>query len=298
MSYLIILISLFFLLSCGKTEDKKVSRIPKVLKTDIYKIELSPSYPSKNSVITAKVKGVNPTNLKYQWIVNDREIEGATENTLKYPGLKKGDKVQLKVFIKDQGELVSNPLIISNILPRIQSAKIIPEVPKKGDRLNIEVQTFDEDGDPVTLLYEWFINGEPFIKDTDAITIDGTMIKRGDKVSVKITPTDGEGEGNPIILYTIVANSPPNISPDIEARFDGSLYKTQIKAEDPDGDNVTFMIREGPEGMKIDPQTGLITWEVSPDDKGQHTIMVSANDGHGGEALISFIARISLTSPE
>jgi len=293
---LIFFIFILLLLSCTKAGEEEASRAVKPQKTGIYKIELSPAYATKNSAITVKVKGANPLDTSYQWIVNDMAVEGATEKVFKYPGLKKNDRVKVKVSVKDKGEMVSESLVISNITPHIQFAKLVPKNSRIGDELKVESKESDRDGDRVSLLYEWFINGEPAGGTDDVINIDGETIKRGDKVSVKLTPTDGEQKGQAVTLYSIVTNSPPTVLPDTKARFEGNIFTSQVMAEDPDGDNLTYTLQKGPEGMKIDSESGVITWEVTPKDEGEHSIVVSVNDGHGGEVLVPITTEITFVS--
>ena len=298
MKYLLMFISLILLLSCGKNGNEAASPAGRLSQADIYKVKVSPSYPSKNNAITASVKGVNPSNVSYQWFVNDRAIEGATEKVLKYPGLRKKDRVQVKISIKNHGEIVSQPIIVSNTPPEIRKAKIVPKTPRIGEDIKVEAQTFDENYDSVRVFYDWFINGEPVFEDSDTISIDGTFIKRGDRVSVKITPDDGDVRGTPVTLYVIVANSVPDIQDDMQAIFKGRVYTSRVRALDPDNDPMTFALKKGPEGMTIDPQSGVITWEVSEEDKGKHLTTVSVNDGHGGEALVTFSTNITIAPPQ
>lgn len=291
---LIFLFCIFLLFSCSKgKEAQKVS--PE--KKSPYTIELLPEGATKNTPISVKVKGIKPSDLSYQWIVNDVEIEGATENILMYSQLKKHDGVQVKVFIKGQEELISEPLFISNLIPQIQAARFTPQNPRKDDELTVDVRTSDGDDDAVSLLYEWFVNGEASGETSDSIMLNELSVKRGDKISVKITPTDGEDEGAPITIYTYIVNSPPKILPDIKAGFDGSLYTSRVIANDPDEDTLSFALKDAPAGMTINPQTGVITWEVKPEDKGEHNITVSVSDGNGGETIVPFTARIIFAPP-
>lgn len=287
---------IFLFISCSKKEEALQTVTPQ--KTTIYKIELSPKGATKDDLVSVTVKGVNPSDLSYQWIVNDIEVEGATEDVLQFPELKKNDRVQVRVSIKGYGELTSDPLIISNIIPRIQLAKLIPQNPKKGDELRADVRAYDGDGDDVELLYEWFRNEEPLGETSDTVNIDGELIKRGDRVSVKIVPTDGEQQGQPVILYGFVANSPPKVLSNIEARFDGLVYKSEVKAEDPDGDSLTYTIKGGPEDMTIDRKRGIITWRVTPEDIGEHDVIVSVSDDYGGETLVRFTTKIKFVPPQ
>jgi len=282
-------LSIFLLISCKKAVEEQTIEPQK---ESPYKIELSPLSAKRDDIITVKVSGADPQDLSYQWIVNGTEIEGAKGNTLNYPKLKKKDSVQVMVSIKGQGEFISEPLVIANTIPQIQSARLIPSDPKRGENIKVEVKAFDGDGDGVRITYAWFINGERAYETSD--TLSGTLIKKGDKVSVKITPSDGEQDGESITLYAIVVNSPPAVSTNIEARFDGFTYTSRINAQDPDGDPLTYTIKHGPEGMTIDSK-GVITWKVKLEDRGKHNIIVSVSDGSGGEVIVPFTTSIGFT---
>ena len=290
---LALLVSSLVFFSCSQSGEEKASDAVKSVKTGIYKIELTPAYATRNSTISVKVKSVHPSNLTYQWVVNNSDIEGAVGDVFKYPALKKNDRVQAKIFIKDKKmELISEPLVISNMVPLIQTADLVPDNPKKGDKLKVEVNAIDNDGDTVGLTYEWFINGEPAGMGYDYLDIDKEAIKRGDKISVKITPSDGDVEGRAITIYSNVGNSPPEVLSDIKAEFKGMVYSAKVIAKDPDGDVLAYGLQTGPEGMQIDSQSGFIAWDVKPEDKGEHNIVISVKDGHGSSVLIPLTIKI------
>lgn len=286
----------FLLSSCSK--DEKTLQTAGV-QASLYKIELLPAGATKDSNVTVKVIGVSPSDLSFQWIVNGAEIEGATKDVLNYPELKKGDRVQARVLVKGKDEIMSGSLIISNSAPQIKTIRLAPRNPKKGEKLRVsENEAYDADGDAISFTYAWFINSEPIGIYTDVLDTTELPTKRGDRISVKITPTDGEQEGTPIILNSIIINSPPKVSPQIKAEFNGLVYTSKIIAEDPEGDPLTYTLRQAPEGMTIDSKTGVITWQVKPEDKGEHEITASVSDGQGGETIISFTTAINFTPPE
>ncbi len=277
-------------------KEEKTSNAVKPVNTGIYKIKLTPAYADRNSTISVKVKSVHPSNLTYQWVVNGSDIEGAVGDVLEHPELKKNDRIQAKIFIKDKKmELISEPLVISNIVPHIQTAKLVPDNPKKGDKLRTEVNATDNDGDTVWLTYEWFINGEPAGMGFDSLDINTEAIKRGDKISVKITPSDGDADGRAITIYSNVGNSPPEVLNDMKAEFKGKIYSAKVVAKDPDGDVLVYGLQTGPEAMQIDSQSGLITWNVKPEDKGEHNIVISVKDGHGSSVLVPLTLKIGFT---
>lgn len=192
----------------------------------------------------------------------------------------KADEVQTKSEQEGE-EIPSNTVKTGNTPPELTSVKIMPEVFKPGDTLYIEASASDLDEDEVTILYEWTKNGEPAGNDKKI----GVPIKRGDRISVRITPFDGEVHGNPITMRREISNLPPMIIENKEFSFDGKVYTYQTKAEDPDEDTLTYSLKSGPEGMTINPSTGLVQWDVPLNFKGKVSYTISANDGNGGESL-------------
>jgi hypothetical protein len=137
----------------------------------------------------------------------------------------------------------------------------------------------DQDNDLVTLVYDWFKNGEPV---GSGDTLSG--FKRGDKVSVKITPFDGKDYGPPKTLSIEINNSTPKITEYKDIKFDGNSYIGQVKATDPDGDPLTYSLKSAPSGMTIGSSTGMVKWNVPSDSKGKIPFTISVTDGRGGEA--------------
>ncbi|MEW6601705.1 MAG: putative Ig domain-containing protein, partial [Nitrospirota bacterium] len=172
--------------------------------------------------------------------------------------------------------------------PKLGNVKIMPEVFRTGDRLYVDVTVSDVDGDDVTVNYEWTLNGEPA---GSAREIDAE-IKRGDRLSVKITPYDGELYGRTITLKREIGNTPPVIEENKSFVFDGKTYTIQIMASDPDGDDLTYSLKTAPEGMSID-SAGLITWNVPSEFKGKAPVAVSVADGNGGQAEVNFTITIT-----
>ena len=294
MKIIVLALTLFLIISCGNAEQEKAEQALQAPRKCPYTIKLIPEDATRNDSISMYVRGANPKELSYQWFVNNTEIAGANGFVLKYSGLRKHDEVRVKILTKENIACLSDPLVIANIPPKIQSARLLPSPPRKGDNLYVEITTYDGDGDDVTVDYEWFINGESIPQqalDKPEI-LDGDLIKRGYRVSVKITPSDGETKGRAIILETLVANSAPVVSNELETEFNGSVYSARITAFDPDGDRLTYTLKQAPEGMTIDPETGAITWLVTPDDEGEHNITVSVKDGHGGEIILPFTTTI------
>ena len=290
---LCIALLIFTLLACSSDKEKEVksagtseravdvvSGIPSDAAKPSYSLEITPQDAYRNTTFHIIPKNFNPQNAEIMWLINGIPIPDTTTVRVKATEVKKGDTIQAKATINGY-EVISNPVKIKNSKPGINMVKILPEVFKFGDTIYVEVSGVDIDGDELTFTYEWIKNGEPA---GNSNQIAGSL-KRGDRISVKITPFDGESHGETVVFHREVGNLPPMFIESKEFSFDGNVYAYQTKAEDPDGDTLVFSLKSSLPGMVIDPSTGLISWPVPPDTRGKQNFTVSVTDGHGGEAL-------------
>lgn len=252
-----------------------------------YSLEIIPADASRSSVLSLTSKGFSLSNAKIVWLVNGNPAVSESPSQFKAIETKKGDTVQAKAIVNGR-EILSNIVKLKNAAPELTKIKIMPETFKLGDTLYVDVVGSDIDGDEVTILYEWTKNGEPAGTEKQI----GVPIKRGDKISIKITPFDGETYGQPVVLRREIGNMPPVIIEDKAFIFNGKRFLYQVKASDPDNDPLTYSLKTAPPGMTIEKTTGLIKWEVPQDFKGKVSVTVIVNDGHSGEAVQSFAFEI------
>lgn len=90
------------------------------------------------------------------------------------------------------------------------------------------------------------------------------------------------------------ANHPPIISSQANTSIhllqDGSaIYEYQVIASDIDGDTLTYRLLQRPNGMLIDPSSGLLAWNPSVAQIGNHTVTLEVSDGLGGLAEQQFV---------
>jgi len=262
-----------------KSKNPEVSQQASTASGGSYSLKISPESVSRRSTIYLTPQGFTQNNAKIEWRVNGRQTTSPASNQFNAMEARKGDTIQAKATIQGR-EIYSNELQIKNAPPEIISARIVPGGSEKGGTLSVEASASDIDGDGVTLAYEWTKNGEP-AGSGNHIQVP---LKRGDKVRVKITPFDGEAYGREKTLENEIGNMPPIITYDKKFSFDGSVWASQIKATDPDGDPLTYALKDAPQGMTI-TQNGLITWRVPADFRGKQPATVSVTDGHDGEAV-------------
>ncbi len=124
-------------------------------------------------------------------------------------------------------------------------------------------------------------------------TLNTSGFKKGDLITVIVTPLDGESEGNSMKSRpVIIANSPPEITSIPQADIVDGQYRYEVTAEDPDDDTLTFSLQDSPDGMVIDSKTGAIEWNVSEVPPGAYNIKVIVGDGDA-KAFQSFILNLT-----
>jgi hypothetical protein len=252
-----------------------------------YALEIMPKNATRESTLQLIPRGFDLSDAKIEWLVNDRPFTTLVPTEFAGAEAEKGEVIQARATVREQ-EILSDSVLIMNTPPEIVSSKFIPDVVKKGDALGIEAVGNDADGDSITILYEWTLNGSPAGKGQ---SIEGAL-KRGDKITVQVTPFDGEAYGRSVSLSREIANWPPVFLEHKEFSYDGSLYTYQAKASDPDGDPLTFSLASAQAGMAIDPSSGVLTWTVPSDFKGKTSVTLIVSDGHGGTGRYTVEASI------
>lgn len=177
--------------------------------------------------------------------------------------------------------------VIPNTPPRITRFDIEPMSPARGETIKAIVETYDKDGDDVSIRYEWSRNDVPLAWASSTLALSEGF-QRGDTISIKVTPDDGKVQGTPLVMNVTIRNALPILRAAPGAfKFDGSIYSDRFEASDPDNDRLMFSLKDAPTGMSIDPTKGTVRWNVPSafDGRTQYTAVV--NDGHGGEATLT-----------
>lgn len=194
---------------------------------------------------------------------------------------------QVSKPVRIKPEAVSQETQKADIVPKIISIKLSPSSPVKGDTIKGEVLTGSEG---TMVAYEWKKNGEALEVTGDTLSSD---FKKGDTISLTAVPSDGKQKGAPVTVVTHIFNTAPVITSTIKnSKFSDNVFTYQIKAEDRDNDMLTYFLLGWPDDMTIDPKTGLIKWAIPSGFKGKAKVMVSVNDGMGGEAKQIFNLQI------
>jgi len=171
----------------------------------------------------------------------------------------------------------------TNTLPEVVSIKLTPKLVYPGTVIKAEIEGRDADDDPVTFNREWKKNDEVLTGETME-DLDTKGFKKGELITLYVTPFDGQENGKRRWSPTImIANRPPEITSDPPAAASNGKYVYEVKAADPDGDNLAFSIENAPQGMTIDPKTGRIEWSIpsvpDPERPSDYNVKVVVSDG-------------------
>ncbi|NES97429.1 MAG: hypothetical protein F6K32_19850, partial [Desertifilum sp. SIO1I2] len=74
-------------------------------------------------------------------------------------------------------------------------------------------------------------------------------------------------------------------------------YSYAVLANDVENDSLTFSLVNPPEGMTINPHTGLINWTPASNQVGSHNISILVEDSQGGSVTQNFTVVVAQTAP-
>jgi len=162
--------------------------------------------------------------------------------------------------------------------PQVMSVKLGPDLVFPDTPVKAEVEVTDPDGDPVSIDYEWKVNGE-VVSGQAMEDFDTDGLRKGDLVTVTVTPYDGQTQGKakesrPIVIL----NRPPEITSFPPQALSEGVFTYEVTANDPDGDPLQFSLENGPAGMSIDPTSGRIEWPVPTDLSGNFRVRIVVSD--------------------
>jgi hypothetical protein len=278
--------------SCGKqgpAEPPPKKNSPPVVTS----VQILPEKPAVKNYLSLLVQcqdpDGDPITYEYQWLRNDEKISGENKNVLMIAGFRKGDFFRVRVVAgdgKEKGEPFLSPAVrVVNSPPEIQEVRVEPSVVHAQDHPKVSVKGEDKDGDSIYYTYQWEINGDP-VPEERGEKLERASLKNGDRITVLVTPDDRETLGTPKKSDPVrVVNSPPVIISSPTTSPEGNIYLYQVQVNDPDQDPIAFTLQQGARGMTIDAKTGLLRWEIRPEDKGAHTLVIEASDNEGAKSI-------------
>jgi len=192
--------------------------------------------------------------------------------------------VTVEVFVRDgQGGVATQiftVLVKSNQPPVIESTAPDAPIPS-GSLFTYQVIASDPESQPLSFSLTEAPSGMSINPVSGLVNWQPTTDQIGNNAIV-ITVTDefGLNDTQSFQLAIVSLNEPPQIisTPLVTANV-GVTYSYQIEAIDSEGDELTYLLIDGPNGLTINPQTGLLNW--LPDSIGAQNISISVTDSAG-----------------
>ena len=284
--------------SCGQPADDRQDSAGSSYGTGemarIRLIWIEPAKPTSysNLKVEVDVRGDPEARLGYQWLKNDKLIPGAIQKTLAKQHFSRGDFISVQAWVvqfgSDRDPITSEVVVIGNTPPVVEWVAIGPAPPSSTAELKAVASGRDLDNDAITYTYEWIVNGETVVG-PEGPTMANSYFRRGDEVQVTAIPFDGTDWGQPNTSAKVtIQNSPPMIVSRPPAQLEeGTAYRYEIKAEDVDGDPLSYSLRgKPPKGMVIDSKTGVVEWQVViPAEPVTYEYEVVVEDPEGGKSV-------------
>lgn len=231
---------------------------------------------------------------------SDRTLQRAK---IEFPQNRKQEKTQAREVteVKQVGRLFAAVSIVVGILlgcslavaaeegaPRVKDLKFIPERPETGDFLKLQISL---EGSAIRAEVKVFNNNDEVVAtyyDGIAEYFDvGDRFKAGDKVRAQVVPLSSDGlAGDSKSLTVEIVNAPPSAKL-VDQKITGNTYSAHIEAKDPEGDPITYSIKQGPPGLVVD-QNGNLDWKIGQTTSGSFPIAISVKDSRGAEVVMSY----------
>jgi len=154
---------------------------------------------------------------------------------------------------------------LTNRLPTIKSAHITPTPVQLARSVTVLVEAEDPDGDPVTLRYQWLADGTPIPEQTSPTIVPNNMFKRGDRLSVEVTPLDGKEAGQSFRTEAVeIGNSLPVVTSVVlepnPAKV-GDQFRAKAEASDADKDEILYQYLWWRNGQPLSAQGVTLSTE-------------------------------------
>ncbi len=171
--------------------------------------------------------------------------------------------------------------------PLIESISFVPDPPVASSPFKA-VLTVDNPADGLLdMEFEWFVNGSD-VMGVWGDTLPAGKATRGDLVGMSVLVRDVNGKvATERVQGMLVSNATPQIVSRLGSspRLDGFTFR----AEDPDGDRVSWSIEGAPPGVTIHASKGRLSIDSSQVfEEGRYDMEVVATDDQGGEGRMRF----------
>ncbi|GIW92177.1 MAG: hypothetical protein KatS3mg110_0218 [Pirellulaceae bacterium] len=195
------------------------------------------------------------------------------------------------------------------------SIPVVPPAPS-GIKLQPESDTGASSTDGITNAQTIRIEVSDVLANTDVLLFDGdrlaargrsssnrmvfmftggesTTASEGTHVFTAMHEVNGVRSAATAPFTVVIDRTPPDFqsTPETLARF-AIPYQYNVQTDDEASGDVHYQLVTAPQGMAIDPLTGIISWTAQPAQRGDHTVVVRATDVAGNSAEQEFTVTV------
>ncbi|RYX83627.1 tandem-95 repeat protein [bacterium] len=181
------------------------------------------------------------------------------------------------------------------------SAKVTlsPSTPTTNALLQATVTGSDTDGDTLTYSYQWK-KGDTILASEKASTLNLSKVgngDKGDKISVLVTPNDGNLAGSVATATVTIANSIPTMAAKTFAGRESLKLSGTIVGQDADKETLTYSLVKAPRSGSLQLQTnGSFTYTPKANWNGSDSFQARVTDGSRASAIAVFTLNIGATN--
>lgn len=254
----------------GVTDTIVVSNTP----PSIMAVVITPGTPTATDTLTCAYGGFTDVDGEADastmtW-TRDGVVVG-TSSTLTGP-FTRGEAISCTVTPHDgtdAGTAVTQTVTVANTPPEMISVTLTPSTATTLTTLTAVSSASDAEGDPITLSYQWTVDGiDP--GETSSSLSGATTFSKGQVVQVIVTPSDGMDAGTAMSSAAITVQNTPPVAPtlvfvpDDPVEGEDDLWcAIDTPAFDEDGDPVTLEFTWAMDGV---PWSSPISTTVEPND--------------------------------
>ena len=152
--------------------------------------------------------------LTWSWTVDGAETS-EDKDTVAAESTSKGEEWEASLLVSDgEAEVSPEPVAVAvlNALPTVTEVLVEPTEAYETSVLTASVTTDDADGDAVSVVWAWSVNGTA-VPDATSTTLEGTAFNKHDSVVATATPSDDEAEGVGVDADSVaILNTAPSIT--------------------------------------------------------------------------------------
>ena len=234
----------------------------------ISSVSVTPNTPTVSDTLSCAAAATDAdgdtVSLAYAWSISGAPVgTGATLAA----AFSRGDTVVCTATATDGrggSDTDTDSEIIENAVPVVSSVSISPSAPVHASTLSAGSSTSDADGDAVSLVHQWTVNGVATAS-SSTLAVAAVAVK-GDTIGLTLTPTDGFDSGSAVAASAVTVGNTAPTAPVVDATDSPTVGVDDI---------VCAVTGAATDVDAADTVAYLISWEadglVYPDDFGAAT---------------------------